>query len=66
MKACKKGVSLLLSILIVLTVMTVGIVPTTLSASAASWNGYNYGGRSLYGSQSFLEAFGIDYDEYMN
>ena len=66
MKACKKGVSLLLSILIVLTVMTVGIVPATLSASAASWNGYNYGGGSLYGSQSFLEAFGIDYDEYMN
>ena len=66
MKACKKGVSLLLSILIVLTVMTVGIVPATLTASAASWNGYNYGGGSLYGSQSFLEAFGIDYDEYMN
>ncbi|WP_316636773.1 hypothetical protein [uncultured Ruminococcus sp.] len=66
MKVWKKGVSLLLSILMVLTLMTVGIVPATLSASAASWNGYNNGGGTLHGSQSFLEAFGIDYDEYMH
>ena len=66
MKVWKKSVSLLLAVLTVLTVMTVGVVPVTLKAEAASWNGYNYGGGTLYGSQSFLEAFGIDYDEYMH
>lgn len=65
MKACKKCVSVMLAVLTVLTIMTVGIVPGTLKTEAASWNGYNYGGGQLYGYQTFLEAFGIDYDEYM-
>ena len=66
MKVCKKTVSLLLAILMVMTVMLVGVVPTTVKVKAASWNGYNYGGGTLYGYQTFLEAFGIDYDAYMN
>ena len=65
MKICKKGVSVLLAVLTILTVMMVGVVPVSLKTEAASWNGYNYGGGTLYGSQTFLEAFGIDYDEYM-
>ncbi len=65
MKVYQKGVSLLLAILTVLTVMTVGIVPVTLKAEAASWNGYNYGGGTLYGYQTILQAYGIDYDVYM-
>ena len=62
----KKSVSVLLAVLMILTVMTVGVVPGTVKTQAASWNGYNYGGGTLYGSSSFLEVFGIDYDEYMN
>ena len=65
MKVYKKGVSLLLAILTVLTVMAVGIVPVTLKADAAGWNGYNYGGGKLYGYQTILQAYGIDYDVYM-
>lgn len=66
MKVCKKSVSVLLAVLFVLTVMVVGIVPdATVKTQAASWNGYNYGGGKLYGYQTFLEAFGIDYDAYM-
>lgn len=34
--------------------------------SAASWNGTNYGGGTSYGYRTFLDAFGIDYDTYMN
>lgn len=37
-----------------------------IKASAASWNGTNYGGGEMYGSRTFLEAFGIDYNVYMN
>ena len=65
MNVCKKSVSVLLAVLTVLTVMLIGVVPGTTKVEAASWNGYNYGGGTLYGSQTFLEAFGIDYDEYM-
>lgn len=65
MKVCKKSVSVLLAVLFVLTAMVVGFVPVTPKVDAASWNGYNYGGGTLYGSQTFLEAFGIDYDAYM-
>lgn len=62
----KKSVSVLLAVLMILTVMLVGVVPGTVKTQAAGWNGYNYGGGTLYGSSSFLEVFGIDYDEYMN
>ena len=51
--------------LIVMTAMLVGAVPSTLKTEAASWNGYNYGGGKLYGYQTILEAYGIDYDVYM-
>ena len=34
-------------------------------ASAASWNGTNYGGGSRAGYRTFLDAFGIDYDTYI-
>lgn len=65
MSFVKKSVSLLLAVILVMTVLTVGVVPTAPKASAASWNGYNYGGGTLYGYQTILEAYGIDYDVYM-
>ena len=65
MSMTKKCVSVLLAVLTILTVMAVGVVPVTVKTDAASWNGYNYGGGKLYGDQTFLEAFGIDYDVYM-
>ncbi len=65
MKRCRKCTAFLLALLIVMTAVVVGIVPGTVKTKAASWNGYNYGGGKLYGYQSFLEAFGIDYDVYM-
>ncbi len=37
-----------------------------IKASAASWNGTNYGGGQVQGYRTFLDAFGIDYDTYMN
>ena len=49
----KKSVSVLLAVLMILTVMLVGVVPGTVKTQAASWNGYNYGGGTLYGSSSF-------------
>lgn len=65
MKLWKKSVSVLLAALVILTVVTAGAVPGTVKADAASWNGYNYGGGTLYGYQTFLQAFGIDYDTYI-
>ena len=65
MRIIKKTVSLLLAVILVVTVLTVGVVPAVPKASAAGWNGYNYGGGTLYGYQTILEAYGIDYDVYM-
>lgn len=65
MKMCKKTVSLLLAILTVMTVMLVVAVPAAVKVEAAGWNGYNYGGGTLYGYQTILDAYGIDYDVYM-
>ena len=65
MRIIKKNVSLLLAAILVVTVLTVGVVPTVPKASAASWNGYNYSVGQLYGYRTFLQAFGIDYDVYM-
>lgn len=61
----QKNVSLLLAAILVVTVLTVGVVPAVPKASAASWNGYNYSVGQLYGYRTFLQAFGIDYDVYM-
>ena len=65
MRIMKKCVSVMLALIVILTAAAVGVVPGTVKSVAASWNGYNYGGGTLYGSQSFLEAYGIDYDVYM-
>ena len=65
MRKTSKCVSVLLAVLTVLTVMLSGIVPGTLRTQAAGFNGYNYGGGTLYGYQTILEAYGIKYEVYM-
>ncbi|MBQ3330904.1 MAG: hypothetical protein IJG87_06980 [Ruminococcus sp.] len=65
MRIGKKCVSVLLAVLTVLTVMLAGAVPGTVKTEAAGWNGWNYGGGTLYGYQTILDAYGIDYDVYM-
>ena len=65
MRLFKKTVAVMLAVVTVVALAAVGFVPVTPKVDAASWNGYNYGGGTLYGSQTFLEAFGIDYDVYM-
>ena len=60
-----KSFSLLLAIIIVFS--SFAILPDLISVKteAASWNGYNYGGGSVAGYQTILDAYGIDYDVYM-
>lgn len=66
MRMSRKCLSFLLALALILTVMTAGFVPgTTVKTQAAGWNGYNYGGGTLYGYQTILEAYGIDYGVYM-
>ena len=48
MKICRKCLSVTLAVLFILTVMLVGVVPATVRTQAAAWNGYNYGGGTLY------------------
>ena len=65
MRIGKKCVSVLLAVLTVLTVMLAGAVPGTVKTEAAGWNGWNYGGGTLDGYQTILDAYGIDYDVYL-
>ena len=64
-KKAKKSLSVLLAVFTVLTALTASIDFSSVKADAASWNGTNYGGGSVSGYRTFLEAFGIDYDTYM-
>lgn len=57
--------SVFLAAAILLTALAVGMNVGTVKADAASWNGTTYGGGSVSGYRTFLEAFGIDYDTYM-
>ncbi len=59
-KANKVFSVLLAALIAVSAVMAQGA--STPVAQAASWNGTNYGGGSVTGYRTFLEAFGIDYD----
>ncbi len=61
----KKALSLLLSAVLVISVLAFVPGIGSVRSSAASWNGTNYGGGTVYGYRSFLEAYGIDYDVYM-
>ena len=64
-KFIKKGVCVVLSAIMLTSLLTVGTQVGVLRADAASWNGTNYGGGTIAGYRSFLEAFGIHYDVYM-
>ena len=61
----KKSLSLFLAAITLISVLLVGAQVGSVKADAASWNGTNYGGGSVAGYRTFLEAFGIDYDTYM-
>lgn len=62
--AVRKGVSVLLITAVLMSAFVITGI-TTVKTGAASWNGTNYGGGSVAGYRTFLEAFGIDYDVYM-
>lgn len=64
-KAIGKSFSLLLAMLLVLSSFTILTDLGSVKTQAASWNGYNYGGGSVEGYQTILDAYGIDYDVYM-
>ena len=61
----KKSLSLFLAAITLISVFFAGTQLGSVKADAASWNGTNYGGGSVAGYRTFLEAFGIDYDTYM-
>lgn len=61
----RKGTSLLLAALMVLGMFgAVGF--GVIGAAAAAWNGTNFGGGTVYGDKTFLQAFGINYNQYMH
>ncbi|MBR1483951.1 MAG: hypothetical protein IJ598_13440 [Ruminococcus sp.] len=61
----KKGMMIFLTMVSLFAVMATGMSVGSVKADAASWNGTNYGGGSVAGYRTFLEAYGIDYDTYM-
>ncbi len=64
-RKAKKSLSVFLAFVTMFTALSVGVNIGSVKADAASWNGTNYGGGSVAGYRTFLEAFGIDYDTYM-
>ena len=64
-KHAKRSLSVFLAAITLITVFFAGTNIGSVKADAASWNGTNYGGGSVAGYRTFLEAFGIDYDTYM-
>ncbi|MBQ1586370.1 MAG: hypothetical protein II082_03745, partial [Ruminococcus sp.] len=63
-KHAKRSLSVFLAAITLITVFFAGTNIGSVKADAASWNGTNYGGGSVAGYRTFLEAFGIDYDTY--
>ena len=61
----KKCLSVFLAVATMITALTFCVNVGSVRADAASWNGTNYGGGSVAGYRTFLEAFGIDYDTYI-
>ena len=61
----KKCLSVFLAVATMITMLTFCVNVGSVRADAASWNGTNYGGGSVAGYRTFLEAFGIDYDTYI-
>ena len=64
-KHAKRSLSFFLAAITLVTVFFAGANIGSVKADAASWNGTNYGGGSVAGYRTFLEAFGIDYDTYI-
>ena len=64
-RKAKKSLSVLLAVATLMTTLLVCVNVSSVQADAASWNGTNYGGGSVAGYRTFLEAFGIDYDTYI-
>ena len=64
-RKAKKSLSVLLALVTMITALTFCVNVGSVQADAAGWNGTNYGGGSVAGYRTFLEAFGIDYDTYI-
>ena len=64
-KTAKRSLSVVLAVVTLVTSLLVCANIGTVQADAAGWNGTNYGGGSVSGYRTFLEAFGIDYDTYI-
>ena len=67
MKQLFKRLLSVIAAAVMLTTVFVAVpeMGTTVETEAASsWNGTNYGGGSVAGYRTFLEAYGIDYNVY--